>query len=153
MSLLSNAKISSLFQLAASSPKLNRRYQTSSGTFSIEKPTKVKVVWARYKDHRWCRLNSLNLEKVRALGVFVIWQPNNGHVICIGQGNIASNLQTLRNSPVITKFGDNLLVSWARLPEKYRDGAVKYLYEQFSPKIISDVKNVPLVYLNLPGKT
>ena len=92
------------------------------------------------------------MEKVRALGVFVIWQPNNGNVVCVGQGNIAGSLQTLRNNPAITKFGDKLLVTWARLPEKHRDGAVKYLYEQFSPTIVNDVKNVPLVYLNLPGK-
>lgn len=153
MGLAAHSKISSLFMLAASSPRINRRYQGKSGTFTLQKPATIKTTWARYKSQKWCRLNSLNLDQVRAHGVFIIWNPNKkGSVIQIGQGNIASSLQQLRNSNLITRFGEDLLVTWARLPKSYRDGAIRYLYEQYSPAIGEVSQNAPLIIVNLPGK-
>lgn len=154
MGLAAHSKISSLFMLAASSPRINRRYQAHSGTFSLEKPTKIKTTWARYKSQKWCRLNSLNLDQVRARGVFLIWNPDKkGDVIQIGQGNIAACLQDLRNSSLITRFGEDLLVSWARVPQSYRDGVVRFLFEQYSPAIGEITHSAPLVIINLPGKS
>ena len=153
MSLADSPKIYSFFQLLASSPKPNRRYQTQSGTFTTKRPIRLAVKWIRYKKQGWCRLNTLNLDNVATNGVFIIWKPNGGNnVIRIGQGNIARSIQTLRNDPTITRFGSDLLVTWAAMQRQYRDGAERYLYEQFSPATGDRINCASLVYLNLPGK-
>lgn len=154
MSLADSPKIYSFFQLlAASSPKPNRRYQTQSGTFTTKRPIRLAVKWIRYKKKGWCRLNTLNLDNVATNGVFIIWKPNGGNnVIRIGQGNIARSIQALRNDPTITRFGSDLLVTWAAMQRQYRDGAERYLYEQFSPATGEHISCASLVYLNLPGK-
>ena len=151
MSIADNAKIYALFQLASKSPRIDRRYQTQSGTFSNSRPKKLTVKWVKYRKHGWCRLNTLNLEKVISSGVFIIWKPKNRHnVIRIGQGNIANQLHTLRNDPEITQFGTDLLVTWAGIPTKYRDGIERYLFEQYSPATVERVNCAPLVHINLP---
>jgi len=153
MGLAAHSKISAIFKLAARSPRINRRYQSHSGTFSLEKPVEIKVAWARYKSQKWCRLNSLNLDLVRARGIFIIWNPAKGNVIQIGQGNIAACIQNSRNSNLITRFGEDLRVSWAKIPLCYRDGAIRYLYEQYSPVIGEISHSAPLVIITLPGKS
>jgi len=153
MSFADSPRIYSALQLFASSPKVNRRYQSQSGIFSSQKPLRLSVKWSKYKKQGWCKLNSLNLEQVKASGNYIIWKPQNkNNVIRIGQGHIASELQTLRNSSVIAKFGDDLLVTWASVPEQYRDGLERYLYEQYSPVSVARVANARLVYVNMPGE-
>ena len=153
MSVAENARIFSALQLFASSPKVNRRYQSQSGIFSTKKPLKLSVKWAKYKTQGWCKLNTLNLEQVRTDGVFVIWKPQDKYnVIRIGQGHVASELQTLRNNSTIARFGADLLVTWASIKQQDRDGVERYLYEQYSPISVERVTNARLVYVNLPGK-
>ena len=153
MSFADSPRIYSALQLLSSSPKINRRYQSQSGIFSTQKPLKLSVKWAKYKKQGWCKLNTLNLERVKSNGVFIIWKPQSrNNVIRIGQGNISQELQHLRNNPKITCFGDNLLVTWASIQEKYRDGVERYLYEQYSPISVERVTNSRLVYVNMPGK-
>ena len=154
MSFSHSPKIYALFQLAASSPRTNRRYQAQSGVFSSERPIQLTVKWIKYRKQGWVKLNTLNLEKVKANGVFIIWKPKSkNNVIRIGQGNIANKLQALRNDPKITRFGSDLLVSWASIQLKYRDGVERYLYEQYSPVTSERMNCTPLVYVNLPGKS
>lgn len=154
MSIAVSPRIHSLFRLAASSPKTNRRYQTNSGTFSTQRPKKLKVKWIKYRNQQWCRLNTLNLDKVTSQGAYVIWQPSrNNSVIRIGQGNISQQLQILRNHPDITYFGNDLLATWASVHTDFRDGVERYLYEQFSPLVGDQIASGPLVYINLPGKS
>ncbi len=153
MSFADNARIYSSLQLFASSPKVNRRYQSQSGIFSTQKPLKLSVKWAKYKKQGWCKLNTLNLELVKSRGIYIIWKPQNkNNVIRIGQGNIASELQTLRNSAIIARFGDDLLVTWASVQKQYRDGVERYLYEQYSPISVDRVATARLVQVNMPGK-
>ena len=153
MSFAESPRIYSAIQLLSSSPKVNRRYQSQSGIFSNQKPLKLTVKWAKYKKQGWCKLNTLNLEQVKSFGVYIIWKPQSKNsVIRIGQGNISDQLQTLRNNPNIAQFGDNLLVTWASVPEKYRDGVERYLYEQYSPVSVEKITNSRLVYVNMPGK-
>jgi len=153
MSVAESARIFSALQLFASSPKVNRRYQSQSGIFSTQKPLKLSVKWAKYKKQGWCKLNSLNLDQVRTNGVFVIWKPQDrNNVIRIGQGHIASELQALRNTATVARFGADLLVTWASIQQQYRDGVERYLYEQYSPISVERVANARLVYVNLPGK-
>lgn len=154
MSLATSPRIYSYFQLLASSPKPNRRYQSQSGTFTTQRPIRLSVKWIKYKKQGWCRLNTLNLDNVATNGVFIIWKPNSkNNVIRVGQGNIARKLQALRNHPDITRFGNDLLVSWASMQRKFRDGAERYLYEQYSPVSGEQINCPNLVYLNLPGKS
>ena len=154
MSFAHSPKIYALFQLAATSPRTNRRYQSQSGVFSNERPIRLAVKWVKYRKQGWCRLNNLNLEKVTANGVFIIWKPKSkNNVIRIGQGNIARRIQALRNDPKITRFGSDLLVTWASIQLKYRDGAERYLYEQYSPVTSERMNCTGLVYVNLPGKS
>ena len=153
MSFADSPRIYSAFQLSASSPRVNRRYQSQSGIFSTQKPLKLSVKWAKYKKHGGCKLNTLNLEQVKSNGIFIIWKPQSkNNVIRIGQGHIASELQSLRNSPKIVPFGSDLLVTWASIPEKFRDGVERYLYEQYSPISVDRVANARLIYVNMPGK-
>ena len=153
MSFAGSPAIFSALQLLANSPRINRRYQSQSGIFSSQKPLKLNVKWAKYKNQSWCKLNTLNLEKVSTSGVYIIWKSNRkNNVIQIGQGEISTVLQRLRNSPKITQFGDDLFVTWASVPEQYRDGVERYLYEQYSPASIDNITNSRLVYVNTPGK-
>jgi len=153
MSVAENARIFSALQLFASSPKVNRRYQSQSGIFSTKKPLKLSVKWAKYKKQGWCKLNTLNLEHVKTSGVFVIWKPQDKYnVIRIGQGHIASELQKLRNDTSIVRFGSDLLVTWCSIQTQFRDGVERYLYEQYSPISVKQIANARLVYVNLPGK-
>ncbi len=153
MSVAESTRIFSALQLFASSPKVNRRYQSQSGIFSTQKPLKLSVKWAKYKKQGWCKLNTLNLEQVKTNGVFVIWKPQARYnVIRIGQGHISSELQNLRNDTTIVKFGADLLVTWCSVQPQFRDGVERYLYEQYSPISIERVTNSRLVHVNLPGK-
>ena len=154
MSYANSSKIYSFFQLIATSPKTNRRYQSQSGTFTTARPVRLKVKWIKYKNQGWCRLRTLNLDNVATNGVFIIWKPNSkNNVIRIGQGNIARSIQALRNDPEITRFGEDLLVTWCSVQKKYRDGIERYMYEQYSPACGDQINCASLVYLNLPGKT
>jgi hypothetical protein len=153
MSFADSPRIYTALQLFASSPKVNRRYQAQSGIFSSKKPLKLSVKWAKYKKQGWCKLNTLNLERVRASGNYIIWKPQNkNNVIRIGHGNIADQLQTLRNNSLIARYGEDLLVTWSSVQEQYRDGVERYLYEQYSPISVDRVANARLVYVNMPGK-
>ena len=153
MNFADSPRIYSALQLFASSPKVNRRYQSQSGIFSTQKPLKLSVKWAKYKKQGWCKLNTLNLDQVRASGNFIIWKPQNkNNVIRIGHGHIADELQALRNNSLMAKFGDDLFVTWAPVQEQYRDGLERYLYEQYSPVSVDRVANARLVYVNMPGK-
>ena len=154
MSLANSPRIYSFFQLLATSPRPNRRYQSQSGTFTTARPIRLKVKWIKYKKQGWCRLRTLNLDNVATNGVFIIWKPNNkNNVIRVGQGNIARSLQALRNDPNVSRFGDDLLVTWASIQRKFRDGAERYLYEQYSPAGGERINCASLIYLNLPGKS
>lgn len=153
MSVAESASIFSALQLFASSPRVNRRYQSQSGIFSTQKPLRLSVKWAKYKKQGWCKLNTLNLEHVKSSGVFIIWRPQDKYnVIRIGHGHIASELQTLRNNHSIARFGADLLVTWSSVQERYREGVERYLYEQYSPISVDRVNNARLVHVNLPGK-
>ncbi|MFK8027838.1 MAG: hypothetical protein AB8C40_07245 [Gammaproteobacteria bacterium] len=153
MSLAESPRIYAALQLFASSPKVNRRYQSQSGIFSTKKPLKLSVKWAKYRTQGWCKLNTLNLEQVKASGNFIIWKPQNkNNVIRIGHGHVANELQALRNNSLIARYGDDLLVTWASVQERYRDGVERYLYEQYSPISVDRVTNARLVYVNMPGK-
>ena len=153
MSFVDSPRIYSALQHFASSPKVNRRYQSQSGIFSTQKPLKLSVKWAKYKKQGWCKLNTLNMEQVKASGNYIIWEPRNkNNVIRVGHGHIANELQALRNNSLMAKFSDDLLVTWASVQEQYRDGVERYLYEQYSPISVDRVANARLVYVNMPGK-
>lgn len=153
MSVAESSRIFTALQLFASSPKVNRRYQSQSGIFSTQKPLKLSVKWAKYKKKGWCKLNTLNLELVKTSGIYIIWKPQDKYnVIRIGQGNIASELQDLRNDSTIANFGSDLLVTWCSVQSQFRDGVERYLYEQYSPVSVKQVTNARLVNVNMPGK-
>ena len=151
MAVANNSRVLSAFQLLTASPKVDRRFQSQSGTFSLQRPHKMRVKWVRYKKKGWCQLNTLNLENVTSFGIYIIWKPQS-NVIRIGQGDVASELHSQRNNPKISKFGNNLLVTWATIPQKYLDGVERFLYEQFSPVNADRIANSRLVQVNLPGK-
>ena len=151
MTAANKSRVLSALQLISSSPKANRRFQSQSGTFSLQKPVKMRVKWVRYKKKGWCALNNLNLENISTIGIYVIWKPQS-YVVRIGQGDIASELHSLRNNPKITQFGRDLLVTWASVSEDHLDGVERFLYEQFSPMNADRVPNARMVQVNLPGK-
>ena len=151
MTAANKSRVLLALQLLSTSPKANRRFRTQSGTFSIQKPLKMRVKWIRYKQKGWCGLNTLNLEKISATGIYIIWKPQS-YVVRIGQGDISSELHSARNNPSISQFGRDLLVTWTSIPEQYLDGVERYLYEQFSPMNADRIANGRLIHVNLPGK-
>ncbi len=106
----------------------------------------MHVDWIRCKNIGPCHLESVDLESVDMVGVYVIWhggpQPR---VVRVGQGDIARCLQQHRDEAEILaykKYGE-LFVTWADVPASKRDGIESYLTETWSPLI---ARTFPMIF-------
>lgn len=83
-------------------------------------------------------LRTVNLSKVSAYGVYIIWHGGSTpRVVRVGQGDIAERLTAHRGDPIILayeKFG-TLYVTWAAVPVRLVDGVERYLAERWRPLI------------------
>jgi hypothetical protein len=89
-------------------------------------------------DDHWCSFSDVNLDKVTAGGVYIIWHEGNpGRVVRIGQGDIKDRLGRHRKDSQITAYGalGKLRVTWASVPSSQRDGVETYLADQWNPLI------------------
>ena len=84
-------------------------------------------------------------------GVYIIWQTGGelSQAVYVGQGNIADRLSHHRRDKRITAY-QNLLVTWAALPQNLLDGAERYLARVYRPLVGKRVPDVPEVILNHP---
>ena len=106
-----------------------------------------KLNWIRYKDRRWCKLNSVNLcdpHFERRNGIYIVWHGGKeASVLYIGHGNIREQIKLCRNNSEIQKYEDlGLFVTWATVQEMDQDGIMSHLIDKWSPKIRDD-NNIP----------
>ena len=116
----------------------------------------MAVAWARCGSAgHWCDLRRLNLDNVRAYGVYVIWRsdPFTGSgVVRVGQGDIAERLTAHRRDRDILQCEGlgRLLVTWATVPTGLADQIERRLAESYVPEIGHRFPNVPPAVVNLP---
>ena len=102
-------------------------------------------------DGHWCDFMTMDLAKVSAHGVYVIWKSGRpASVVRIGQGKIADRLTAHRTDPAILAYKDDgLLVTWAAVAAAQRDGVERYLAGQYSPLVGDAFPDVDPIEVNL----
>lgn len=108
----------------------------------------IQLKWVKCTGSKWCSLQKLNLDSVSGEGVYAIWNQSN--MVRIGQGDIADRLLEHRTNPQITRYGD-LHVTWAIVPEHYRDGVERYLADHYQPIEGDRFPQTQPIAVNLPG--
>ena len=104
-------------------------------------------------DNHWCPLETVNLSKVTAKGIYIIWHGGDpSRVVRVGQGDIASRLADHREDDEILRYRENgnLFVTWAVLPANQRDGAEVYLGDKWSPLVGERFPDVAPIAVNSP---
>ena len=122
----------------------------------------MRLEWTKCKGGVWCPLNTVNLNHLHfddMEGVYIIWHEGGlpamervgGQVtVRVGQGVIRDRLQAHREDKVQAYSHLGLLVTWASVPEKYRDGVEAYLAQRLEPKIGERFPDVDPIEVNLP---
>ena len=119
-------------------------------------PEKLDVRWARCgEDRHWCNLLTLDLDSVKGKeGVYIIWNSNEDrNVVYVGQGNIYARLAEHKTNEEVINFSikGSLFVTWAIVPEKYRDGVERYLIENYKPFLNQKLPKTDLIKVNKPS--
>ncbi len=112
-----------------------------------------QVNWIKSTKQQWLSFEKVDLSKVTANGVYIIWHDGNpARVVYVGQGDIASRIISHRTRTDITryaKFG-TLLVTWASVPANQRDGIERYLADKYQPLVGEAHPDVRPIEVNLP---
>ena len=107
--------------------------------------------WIKCNTDDWCNFLTLNLTSLGGVaGVYVIWRRADGLVVRVGQGEIAQRISAHRLDRDITRFED-LIVAWASVDARYRDGVERFLADQLAPVVGSGFPDVAPIAINLPG--
>jgi len=113
----------------------------------------MQVKWFKCGDH-WCSFDTLNLEKVTEVGVYIIWHEGNpGRVVYVGQGDVADRIADHRNNDEITAYSKKgaLRVTWAEVSTKaQRDGVERYLADTWKPLVGDAHPDVEPIEVNSP---
>lgn len=104
------------------------------------------VIWYTCGEQKnWCQLETVNLSKVDIEGIYIIWHGGkNPKVVRVGQGDIHDRLSKHQSDPEILyykQFGV-LMVTWAEVPKRYRDGIEVYLENMCNP--LSRQRTLPI---------
>src|SRR5688572_8913941 len=86
----------------------------------------------------WCPLETVDLSKVTAQGIYVIWHEGNpGRIVRVGQGEIAERLWRHRADPEILDYRTfgTLRVTWAAVPVTHRNGVERFLADNYRPLV------------------
>jgi len=112
----------------------------------------VNAAWKKCAHDTWCPFETVVLPDANASGILIIWSDSVEHTVFIGQGGIAKNLKWARQFEPIAGQ-QNLLVTWATLPEDVQNGVRNYLLERL-PAARSD-RPTPAapIPVNLPWET
>lgn len=108
----------------------------------------MQLKWNMCQGDVWCKLNAVNLEHEHfnnMHGVYVIWHGGTDpKVVYVGQGNIKERLSEHRRDPRIQSFDYlDLYVTWAAVPEEYRDAIELYLANSWAPRVGKHQPEVP----------
>jgi hypothetical protein len=91
----------------------------------------LQLSWRRGRDGAWCAFESAVLPDPPASGIVLVWAEG-GEAVYVGKGGIAKNLRWARQfEPIANR--ENLLVTWATLPEDRENGVWRYLVERLRP--------------------
>lgn len=133
------------------------RQHETPGTSAPE----LHLSWARANDGRPNRLCDVLCDPTPARGlngVYVIWDPVNGHDgplwIYVGDGmDVGAQLECHRCDPRILVYdgGAKLGVSWAAVASIYLPGVLCYLSQRLSPLVSEPLPVARLVPVNLPA--
>ncbi len=114
----------------------------------------ISVSWIKCGNGaNWCPLETVDLSKVNANGVYMIWHEGNpSRVVRIGQGDIAARLGAHRRDPAILAYNKNgtLRVTWAAVPAPQQDGVERYLANMWPPLIGDAFPDVAPLAVNSP---
>lgn len=94
------------------------------------------VHWVKSMKNTWLDFETFNLSHDLGRGVYIIWYSGNpGHVVYVGQGDIAERLRSHRERREILQYRSygKLKVTWASVPFYQRDGVERYLAERYKP--------------------
>ena len=116
----------------------------------------MNVTWFRCKSGTWCKFDTLDLDTVDEIGVYVIgYESDTGSIfsIYVGQGDIAERLADHRSDERITKYRTRgtLYTTGANVSKSYRDGVERYVSEQLKPLVGSRHPDVDPIKVNLPS--
>ena len=114
----------------------------------------INLQWIKcYEGKVWCPLKTVDLSKVTATGVYVIWHGGDPpNIVRVGQGKITDRLEDHRADQeiiVFKQFGE-LSVTWASVPAAQRDGVEHYLGDQYHPLIGDVFPAADPIEVNLP---
>ena len=101
----------------------------------------------------WISLELVDLSKVSAFGVYVIWHGGDKpRVVRVGQGDIADRLSAHRKDRLVLSYASHgpLRVTWAAVPAQLVDGVERYLAEHWKPLIGDRFPNALPVAVNSP---
>ncbi len=98
----------------------------------------MELDWKKCGERKWCSFFHPNMKNVASVGVYVIWCEDfsgDTYTVYVGQGKVAQRVENHRKEPQILqhKQSGSLFVTWADLPEEYRDGVEAFLFEQLAP--------------------
>ena len=116
----------------------------------------MAVRWVRCgSDSHWCDLLRLNLDSVKAYGVYVIWRSDQftgSAVVRVGRGDIAERLEAHRRDQNILRHEGlgRLLVTWTTVPSGLADQIERQLAESYSPEVGHRFPDAPPAVVNLP---
>lgn len=115
----------------------------------------MQLTWIKCQGDVWCKLTTVNLNHTHfnnMHGVYIIWHGGaNAATVYVGQGYVKERLAEHRTHLAI-KFYENLglYVTWAAVPQQYRDGVEVYLAQSLRPKVGKDYPNAVPIGVNLP---
>ncbi len=115
----------------------------------------ITVHWYKCgKDNHYCDLETLELDKVKETGVYIIWHTGDpSRVVRLGQGNVADRLAVHRKDKKVLAYkkdGVELRVTWAALPAHQMDGVERYLANTWPPLIGDVFPDVEPLEVNSP---
>jgi hypothetical protein len=112
----------------------------------------MRLHWFICKHEGWFPFWPVDLNKITARGVYIIWSPSAKTVVKIGQGDVADRLRSHRQDPKTKAFGADLLVTCASVLKKDRSGVESFLTEQYCPALEDRYPTAIPIAVNLPGR-
>jgi hypothetical protein len=112
----------------------------------------LTVYWNKGEGDAYFPLERLNLENIKAEGVYVIWRGGTPpRTVRVGQGIVAERLRAQRyDSEVLAYKNSGLYVTWAAVSAAQRDGVGKYLADWLLPLVGDAFPDVLPIEVNSP---
>ncbi len=115
----------------------------------------MKLNWVKCKGNVWCQLNTVDLTHSHfdnMEGVYVIWHLGDSPAtVRVGQGIIRDRIQAHRGDTQVQAYNRfDLVVAWASVPDRYRNGVEVYLAQTLQPVVGTYFPVAQPIKVNLP---